>query len=157
MYLTLSFQRQFSKKLIHGFFKKSLAFPAEICYTENRLTAQAAMPAPETTTGGYYGKEKSENGGRDHGNGRGFRTVVHRYLQKGRACLLYQCKGLYGHSSLRLCHLGKYTAHPGRKVQGNRSRERQYAHVHPGEPAPEGKGSRRGLCAGSGMGHLRRQ
>ena len=32
VYLTLSFQRQFSKKLVHGFFKKSLAFPAEICY-----------------------------------------------------------------------------------------------------------------------------
>lgn len=45
-----------------------------------------------------------------------------------------------------LCHLGKYTAHPGRKVQGDRSRERQYAHVHPGEPAPEGKGSRRGFA-----------
>ena len=120
VYLTLSFQRQFSKKLIHGFFKKSLAFPAEICYTENRLTAQAAMPAPETTTGGYYGKEKSENGGRDHGNGRGFRTVVHRYLPQGGAGRVCIRQGLYHPAAVWLCHLGEHSEHHGRRVQKDR-------------------------------------
>ena len=63
---------------------------------------------------------------------------------------------LHGHQALRLRHLGADSAAARRGIQAHRPPEREHADAHSGEPAAQGSGSRRGLRAGSRVGHAGR-
>ena len=82
--------------------------------------------------------------------------MVHGCGEEGGADRLFFGKGLYGHPSCRLCHLGENSGGTGQSFQGDRRTELRYAASYSGISFREGKRARGRLCTRGGLGYLRR-
>ena len=94
---------------------------------------------------------------RDHAAVRGLLPVVSRRGPPRRAGRLHPGQGLHGDPAVRLRHLGADPAGARQAVQGDRPRQRVLPALHPGQPADQGEGARRGVRAAGRVGHQGRR
>ena len=115
---------------------------------------------------GTYDRQSGAEAGRRSGQGGRHRdhapvgellaVVPGRRAPRG-AGGLHRGQGLHGHPAVRLRHLGADPAGVRQAVQGDRPRQRVLSAVHPGQPAEQGEGARRGLHAAGRLGHQGRR
>ena len=133
------------------------------------LQRRAAAHSGLTTTMSEQQQGKGQGQGKGGGKGDAFVTAItsqarglltlvpRRRAARGTGRLHAGPQGLHDHPAVRLRDLGAHPAAARRAAEGDRTRQRLLPAVHPREPADEGGRARRGLRAGGGLGHARRQ